>query len=631
MADLIHPAFKELGTPVPMKNPKTKFPPETGYTGYDPAFVMSWSDAEKRMARGENIGLRPHGDIVIIDVDAYKSALPQDAADFLDTYGITPDVMRVSARFHNDDISGHYYFRLPPEHNAASTLLRELPVGEVIDYRYYVMLPPSVHPEAGTYEVRNPGAVRTLDREFYRFLQQPVAAWHVSDADARVFDLLAHHPVTEEHARITENQILKFRNATEGNRDDRHHVACRSIGTLWRMSGDSKQKDKQVARMLRYGKKNGADAATMKKTRKHVQRGYDQPSTVAGLDFGELDFWFSRPAYEEIYWTAYETRHSPWAILAMYLTFLSAGTDHRVRVSFNDAFQPTPAAIWTILVGRSGAGKSSTVRAGKQWLDSLDLQLPLPPKPIPLKPLPIGVDNLRHSDHSKHEARKGCPKNLCKTPTTSNGVGAMFETRVKGTQTRKFGQKEKKVPAEVMAFGAYRRIAWYDEPDVLTGAAARKYNLVSQLQSSYYSDGFDHSVGRAEDRYYVEDRSYVLSLILNVPNERVSKFLDHDSYGFLQRAISVNTESVIRSMQLSPVRPADAVILDWEEVIQDWDPVINSDGEMEAIVTFDDAAKDMLARVHAWITGHHYLLSETEVESMREYIVGRVAGHSDTH
>jgi len=138
----------------------TKWPPPTGFTGYDgadPSYpdILQWSELYPE----GNIGLRLPDGVIGIDVDAYGAKTGGAAfAEAVRRWGPLPDGPQSSSR-DEDLVSGLRLFRVPP-----GTLLEqwvvfpELSIGdiEVVQRHHrYAVCWPSIHPEGRGYWWRN--------------------------------------------------------------------------------------------------------------------------------------------------------------------------------------------------------------------------------------------------------------------------------------------------------------------------------------------------------------------------------------------------------------------------------------------------------------------------------------------
>lgn len=139
---------------LPMR-PATKWPPPTGYTGYDgttPSYpdIQAWTEDRP----DGNLALRLPPTIIGIDVDAYGTKT--GGATFIHAqklWGTLPPTIRSTSR--DDNTSGIRLYTVPEGTHLATVLgFPEYGIGgiEIIQYFHrYVVAYPSIHPEGGTY------------------------------------------------------------------------------------------------------------------------------------------------------------------------------------------------------------------------------------------------------------------------------------------------------------------------------------------------------------------------------------------------------------------------------------------------------------------------------------------------
>lgn len=136
-----------------------KFPPPSGYTGYDatiPSYpdLMAWAEDHP----DANLGLRFPAEIVGLDVDAYgEKTGASTIAEALKRYGMLPPTVRSTSR--TDPVSGIRLYRKPadiPLHTQIK--FPGLTIGnvEVVqDHHRYCVSWPSIHPEGRIYTWRD--------------------------------------------------------------------------------------------------------------------------------------------------------------------------------------------------------------------------------------------------------------------------------------------------------------------------------------------------------------------------------------------------------------------------------------------------------------------------------------------
>ncbi|OZE88054.1 hypothetical protein CH304_00345 [Rhodococcus sp. 15-649-1-2] len=139
---------------LPMR-PATKWPPPTGYTGYDgttPSYpdIQTWTETRP----DANIALRLPPTLIGIDVDAYGTKTGGATLRYAETlWGKLPPTTRSTSR--DDNISGIRLYQVPENTHLATVLgFPDLHIGhiEIIQYFHrYAVAYPSIHPEGGTY------------------------------------------------------------------------------------------------------------------------------------------------------------------------------------------------------------------------------------------------------------------------------------------------------------------------------------------------------------------------------------------------------------------------------------------------------------------------------------------------
>ncbi|AII28260.1 DNA primase/polymerase [Mycobacterium phage YungJamal] len=144
---------------LPLKR-ETKWPPPSGFTGYDGAVpsypdILQWSE----LYPDGNLCLRLPDGVVGIDVDAYGAKTGAAAlAEAERRWGPLPDGPQSTSRL-DDPVSGLRLFRVPPGTLLETIIVfRELSIGdiEVIQpHHRYAVCWPSIHPEGRAYWWRN--------------------------------------------------------------------------------------------------------------------------------------------------------------------------------------------------------------------------------------------------------------------------------------------------------------------------------------------------------------------------------------------------------------------------------------------------------------------------------------------
>lgn len=144
---------------LPLKR-ETKWPPPSGFTGYDgatPSYpdILQWSELYPQ----GNLCLRLPDGVIGIDVDAYGAKTGEAAlAEAVRRWGPLPDGPQSTSRL-DDPVSGLRLFRVPPGTLLETIIVfRELSIGdiEVIQpHHRYAVCWPSIHPEGRPYWWRN--------------------------------------------------------------------------------------------------------------------------------------------------------------------------------------------------------------------------------------------------------------------------------------------------------------------------------------------------------------------------------------------------------------------------------------------------------------------------------------------
>ena len=577
-----------LGDPIPIPKNK-KGPPPEGTTGR--AGVHEIPDPEKvqrHVDAGGNWALVLHFDFIVIDVDSHRNdAAGRVAKQMLKDYNF-PKTLHVSSRFEDYPISGHYWFRVPEDHDWEEVDLRGvvsnhgIAWGEVRHhYLSYVMMPGSKNPDSeSTYEYRNKPPnlddIPEIPAALYRALiRQVPEVVEVKDGKASQHDM--------DKLRVQAKwSMWEFRMAQEGTRDDRHYRACMDIGGLAAVGVPQREINEMIKLINLYGKLNKADRETMAKTKTHVKRGMLEPKILYRP--GD-SWWFSRPSLEHLYNRALLNLDSPWATLLTELVLLSAATDHRVLLDPWTIDDPTPLAVWVGIVDSSGAGKSRIYRRALNWVHDLP-ELVEPPKPEAARyggPVPE-----EHSEESIAAAVK--PLARVSNPQTGPGLLRCYTGKVEGN-----------VEAKI----AYRLLCHYDEPDDLFRPTAQDNYLLSMLRTSFYSGGTDPMTGRGDGQFKLDPNTYSLNLLVNIQPYIMRRFRAMARDGTFQRLILCETGvdvNAAKSMRNDTIE----YNIDRKDVYP-WNPkgkvVGGYELEKKALVRVDAKARDELENMTYWGEG----------------------------
>jgi hypothetical protein len=246
--------------PIPVKG---KWPPPTGYTGYDGATV-SWPDVQAWLdgdEAGHNIALRLPGDVVGIDVDAYDGKIgAASLAAAEEELGPLPATFRSTSRAPFEE-SGIRLYRVPAGTNLRGAEKRfRARFGDHVDiirrdHRYTVVWP-SVHPETGvTYQwygaqgdhadIPRPQHLPELPAAWVEFLTIPADQQNQDDSRAEPGPSMAGSSPWDLPRQFTREQATDFvrphfealRAAPEGtinNRlNDAAFVLSHFVPTFW--------------------------------------------------------------------------------------------------------------------------------------------------------------------------------------------------------------------------------------------------------------------------------------------------------------------------------------------------------------------------------------------------------------
>jgi len=239
--------------PIPVRG---KFPPVTGYTGYDGANV-SWPDLQAWVdgEHGEwNIALRLPGDVIGIDVDAYdgKSGGESMAAARAQL-GDLPDTVRSTARPPFSE-SGIWLYRVPAGANLRGAEKRfAARYGDHVDvirrdHRYAVVWP-SINPKTGgmylwygpdgtqLLEPPRPTDLAELPRAWVEFLTAPAEPTTrttdptptASDTPADIWDYPREF-TRDEATEFVRPAFANLRSAVDGTINNRLNEAAVTIG-----------------------------------------------------------------------------------------------------------------------------------------------------------------------------------------------------------------------------------------------------------------------------------------------------------------------------------------------------------------------------------------------------------------
>ncbi len=234
--------------PIPVQG---KWPPPTGYTGYE-GRTVSWPDLQAWREGPEaayNIALRLPGDVVGIDVDAHDGkpgyiSLGNAERDL----GTLPDSPMSTARG-RDSQSGIRFYRVPSGVDLRGAEKRfRARYGEGVDiirrdHRYAVVWP-SVHPQTGTMyqwhawysagpvDIPRPTHLPALPAEWVEFLTAPLgpALGQVTPGTPSQWDDFPRQFTREQAAEFIAPHFAALRSARVGTINNRLNDAAVAVG-----------------------------------------------------------------------------------------------------------------------------------------------------------------------------------------------------------------------------------------------------------------------------------------------------------------------------------------------------------------------------------------------------------------
>ncbi|WIF20584.1 hypothetical protein SEA_JFLIX2_94 [Rhodococcus phage Jflix2] len=224
-----------------------KFPPPSGYTGYDatiPSYpdLMAWAEDHP----DANLGLRFPAEIVGLDVDAYgEKTGASTIAEALKRYGHLPPTVRSTSR--TDPVSGIRLYRKPadiPLHTQIK--FPGLTIGnvEVVqDHHRYCVSWPSIHPEGRIYTWRDErGNVVPVPR--IDDLPELPASWVEGLRKESHAEITAHRDPFESLRQLPQGRMSdkvsealeRALGELEGEPGSRHDVATTAVLRLLRLA-----------------------------------------------------------------------------------------------------------------------------------------------------------------------------------------------------------------------------------------------------------------------------------------------------------------------------------------------------------------------------------------------------------
>ena len=623
--------YKGLGDPLTLPAGMKEKPPG-GTTGISPKKVLNWSDVQAHLDEGGNWALRVSPNFIVLDVDSHRNADSLKAGRlFVEDKVKTPLV--VSSRKKTAPYSGHYWFKLPDSHDPAIFKLESkykpqgVPCVDIVQAGHrYAIMPGSRHPDGPKYKELgewsgNIGDIPELPEELYEQLRIRIGEY-VPVPEGYQFSI----DEIDSKERVVTDQMIRFKLAKEGKRDDTAFTASMAIGELQRMSASRdpvvalETMESQLETMRQYARANKADRATYDKIPKHITKGYvKSPEKIAEVE-QDSPIWTRTEVYEKIQRVAIANLFNPYAYLCALLTTLAVSTDHRVRLKIGN-HKAAPINLWLVLTGTSGVGKSDTWHTAAERMAELPFEMVDAPEPVTMSPvegelslMPGTKSKLRRPFHEDFMAKAG----------TMNGVAVMFTDDV---ILKAEGDNGKSVTRRVEAKVYSRMLAYYDECDALLGKSARDYNLPSTLLETFYSKPIRYVVGRKESRISIAGGEYALSVGINVPENAMHRFVNQSKQGFMERCILLDAACpASNDIALGAMVAAK----DNDLPIAEWRPVKKADGSYRGLVTFSPKAHREIIQLEAWGRlgfKSHKDIPEKAIERYKKFVPTRQSGH----
>ena len=555
----------------------TKFPPPDGVTGdqTDPAKrkVFSKRSIVRHVQAGGNYGVVPHPEYVVIDIDAYKSPSHWKAAtDFMLAHPLPP-TLRISSRYDECEISGHYWFKLPKEYSWNEVRLRAslnqnlVKFADIIHHRLrYVVGAGSWKYNAKEEKVKYKVVSETteiaeLPMEIYELLKKPPPTKVTPRPDG------TYDPEIIQMAVYSyRNSKMRFRFAREGDRHMSGFGASRDLGKLYAMGGiTEKQYNKQLAVLIGIAKKNGvaADSLSASAIRKIAKDGIErvvqhQEGPPDPLDEeSEHLFWHTRAQYEACMFRAAKLRVHPMGTLLSDLTVLASHLDHRVSVQVDPTMPPMSLNLFTMLIGKPAAGKSNT------WSDSYNWGTDLPYLTTSMRYAP-GVaheDTLDVEDKLTKAQRKmtmlPVPRSCApKTgPAIANWLTGQVPQKYKDD---KGNEKVRMVKRQVK----WRMLIHHDEPDDLFAGVGKAFSLHPILRSAFKCDEINPQTATDGGAFLIFSRNYSINLLTSMLPEMIGSVEDWKGTGLFQRFLYCDVGDRDRDLYKE-------VVTKWDETYAD--------------------------------------------------------------
>lgn len=534
---------------------RTKYPPPTGYTGYDgatPGFAdcMAWAEEYP----DGNLGLRLPRGIIGIDVDAYAGKTGGATLAHAESlWGELPSTWRSTSR--DDTDSGIRLFRVP-EHEALETVLgfpdRGIGHIEIIQFSHrYCVAYPSIHPEGRQYVWRHddmwcPGDEDGFDVPPIDDIPELPEAWLdalrrkvvVTTVTADVRERLAAMPPGNPDDVVTQrcNQAITEIQGATGSRHDTtlgHVLALLGMAAAGRPGVPLALRALETVWLATMTPERGAESAQTEWDRMvWGQRGHDliasNPPLNPAVEEAELrwlngsgedsapltpeateTFWGTRATLTAIRQHAYARMCSPWAVLGAVMCRALALVPPHVTLP------PTIGGrgslnLFVALVGPPGAGKGAAAKAAAE-----------------LFPGPIGLDD----------------EIYVSAAGSAEGIAHQYMHRDKKDLVW--------VRKAVMFF--------VPEIDTLVAIGARTGStLMPALRMAYSGEDLGYSYADSTKRLPMPDHSYRLTYLMGVQPDHAEPLFADASGGFPQRCIWLpSQDSGITETPPEPAMPLD--------------------------------------------------------------------------
>lgn len=582
-----------------------KFPPMAeGVTGEFADSKMRPKEVQAHIDSGGNWGVHLNDSFIVVDIDAYKSEEAyEEAMRQRKRYGVTNDTLRVSSRFDECPISGHYYYRLPKSHAKNLAKGRRfravlphngIPWGDVVHRRHrYPVMPGSrvrkkYNGNNKPYRVLDsrylddPSLIPKIPKKLYEALLKPAV-----EVIRPVDGVYPEADIAKMRNQV-EYSLLQFKMAKEGIRDTTHFQACMDIGKLARMGYSKKKIEKFKNRILKYGEANRADAATMRKTNEHIAKGKREGKIEFLID----TFWYRRDGLMDVYRRSLDAGVSPWAVLMVDLVLLAHATDHRIVLDTGQGHIASPINLYLGMVGKSGRFKSSTIRRTMARWELPALDLP----PVPETGY-YGLDyDQSHTPFTASAARRPFIDEPVQAKT-AQGVLKAFLTKNPDTK--------------LTSKTVYRMLVFHDEPNFIAGFGRQnkdKEELKSLLQTMYYSQGYRHGTAMDITKYFLGDNTYSLQYIVGIQPKRMDEFLELQGDGILERMLfcsgNFDVEEAERFNDLTPdFNPVYPKIAPWG-VPKPKKKSKKGVKSKKAVLVFSEAVQAEIREFNFWRANH---------------------------